>query len=224
MNPTKKFKPFAIGITFALAISLSACSGEDANLEQAAPPVSEAPSELPGTETDNTGEQPKEQPTDEPSATPSGDENANGMSEAAKLIGSIESLAKSGKVPGSDYAAHTALFDEIEQDWGKPDSNESAGKGLYAAYKKKGITFGYNKGMIVFDVRSYASELQSLALKDIEAALGQADEKTANGSDDIYTYEVNKRYQLKFIIPESTGKVNHISVYSPEDTKNNMAG
>ncbi|MGO4376576.1 DUF4309 domain-containing protein, partial [Paenibacillus sp. MCAF20] len=53
---------------------------------------------------------------------------------------------------------------------------------------------------------------------------GKADEQTKNGSDDIYTYEVNEQYQLKFVVSEKTGKVDHISVFSPQDTKNNMAG
>jgi plasmid maintenance system killer protein len=66
--------------------------------------------------------------------------------------------------------------------------------------------------------------LQTIAPKDIEAALGKADEKTVSGSDDIYTYQVNDQYQLKFAVSQSTGKVDHISVYSPEDAKNNMAG
>jgi hypothetical protein len=127
-------------------------------------------------------------------------------------------------VPGTDYAAHLALFDEIEKSWGKPDVNETAGKGIYATYKEKGITFGYNKGMKVFDVRSYADELHAITLKQIEQALGKPDETAVSGEDDIYVYQVNEQYQLKFIIPQSGKGVDHISVFSPSDAKNNMAG
>ncbi|WP_430153905.1 DUF4309 domain-containing protein [Paenibacillus algorifonticola] len=57
---------------------------------------------------------------------------------------------------------------------------------------------------------------------DIEKSLGN--ETATNGDDQIYMYEVNEQYQLKFIIPKSTGKVDHISVFCPLDAKNNMAG
>ncbi|HTG71119.1 MAG TPA: YjgB family protein [Candidatus Udaeobacter sp.] len=224
MNQTKRFKQFAISISFAIAISLTACSNNDTSADQTPPPSAEAPSVQPSSE-------PSVEPSTEPSAQPGNAANgndapepSNSSSEAAVTIGSLVELAKEGKVPNCSYAAHTALFDEIEQKWGKPDSNDSAGKGQYAVYEDKGITFGYNKGMLVFDVRSYDSMLQTIAPKDIEAALGKADEKTVSGSDDIYTYQVNDQYQLKFAVSQSTGKVDHISVYSPEDAKNNMAG
>lgn len=45
-----------------------------------------------------------------------------------------------------------------------------------------------------------------------------------NGNDKIYIYKVNDQFELKFVIPSSTGKVDHISVFSPEDSINNMAG
>ncbi|WP_138752417.1 DUF4309 domain-containing protein [Paenibacillus sinopodophylli] len=222
MNQTKRFKQFAIGISFALALSLTACSNEATNVE-ATQPVAEMPSEQPSTEP--TGA-PSPEPTLEP--TKDSEQSGNGAaehgSEMSTLIGSIYDLAKDGKVAGSEYAAHSSLFDEIELKWGKPETNESAGKGMYATYKDKGITFGYNKGMVVFDVRSYSDKLKNITLKDLDIALGTAEEKTVSGDDEIYTYEVNKQYQLKFVITKSTGKVDHISVYSADDTKNNMAG
>ncbi|CAM4192869.1 hypothetical protein FHS16_000195 [Paenibacillus endophyticus] len=225
MNQTKRFKQFAIGISFAIALSLTACSS-DANTNSTPPPATEMPSEQPNN---NATPEPSAEPSLEPSKEPeqSGDnhgDSAESGSEVGELIGSIYDLAKEGKVEGSDYAAHDALFDEIEKAWGKPDSNESAGKGIYATYKDKGVTFGYNKGMVVFDVRSYSPKLKQISLKDLEVALGTSEEKTVSGSDTIYTYEVNQQYQLKFAITKSSGKVDHISVYSEGDTKNNMAG
>lgn len=223
MNQTKRFKQFAIGISFAIALSLTACSNKDANADPTPPPATETPSEQPDTDT-------TAQPSAEPSVEPGKEGESNdsqdeaGGSEIGELIGSIYDQAKEGKILGIDYAAHSSHYDDIEKKWGKADTNESAGKGMYATYKDKGVAFGYNKGMIVFDVRSYADSLHAITLKDLEIALGTADEKTVSGSDTIYTYEVNKQYQLKFAIPESTGHVDHISVYSPDDTKNNMAG
>ncbi|OMF23063.1 hypothetical protein BK133_24795 [Paenibacillus sp. FSL H8-0548] len=220
MEHAKRFKYFAIGISFAIALSLTACSNEEADVT---PPASETvqPSHSPSTEPPGAPEA-----TAEPSkgAENTAGDPASAPDEVSQLISSIYKLSKEGKVAGSDYAAHTALFDEIEKKWGKADSNESAGKGIYATYEDRGITFGYNKGMIVFDVRSYADELQSITLKELEIALGSADEILANGTDDIFTYQVSEQYKLKFVIPKATGKVDHISVYSDADAKNNMAG
>jgi hypothetical protein len=219
LNQTKRFKQFAIGISFAIALSLTACSNNETSADPTPPPATEVPAE-----------QPSKEPSAEPSQQPdesAGSGNAGqevGGTKVSALISSIYDTAKVGRVPGSAYAAHDTLFDDIEKKWGEADSSGSAGKGIYAAYKDKGITFGYNKGMIVFDVRSYADELHAITLKDMEIALGSAEEKTVNGTDEIYTYQVNKQYQLKFIIPKETGKVDHISVFSPDDAKNNMAG
>lgn len=225
MNSSKNFKKFAVGIAFSVALALSACSNNGENGDQAEPVVTNAPSP-----TGQTSPSQDDMPSTEPSETPNGTSDQDGDNkpsddeEAAVTVGTIVQLAKEGKVPNCEYAAHTALYDDIEKKWGEADSNEAAGKGVYAEYKDKGIVFGYNKGMKVFDVRSYDSGLHAIALKDIEDALGKADETSRNGSDDIYTYDVSEQFQLKFVIPEKTGTVGHISVFSPQDAKNNMAG
>lgn len=144
--------------------------------------------------------------------------------ERSKLLNELLALAKQGNVPGVEYAAHSGMIDEVEAAWGEPDLKESAGKGVYSTYSKKNVVFGFNKGMKIFDVRSSAPELQSLTLKQIEAVLGKPDATAVNGEDNIYIYQANKQYQLKFIIPETAGTVNHISVFSEQDSINNMAG
>ncbi|MDH6374433.1 hypothetical protein M2444_006291 [Paenibacillus sp. PastF-3] len=141
-----------------------------------------------------------------------------------KQLQDLLELAKKGKVPGVEYAAHTGLIDEVEADWGKPDQQEPAGKGIYATYTDEHVVFGFNKGSLIFDVRSSDTALQKLTLKQIESTLGKPDDTKVNGEDKIYTYQANDQFQLKFIIPNSTGKVGHISVFSEQDSINNMAG
>lgn len=133
-------------------------------------------------------------------------------------------LAKEGKVPNVPFAAHTGDIEEIEKAWGKADKTEQAGNGMYATFTNKNVSFGFNKGSQVFDVRSYHAELKSITLQDIEKALGKPASVKINGEDKIYVYKVNNQFELKFIIPKSIGKVNHISVFSPEDSINKMAG
>uniref|UniRef100_UPI00403FB4E3 YjgB family protein n=1 Tax=Paenibacillus sp. FSL P2-0121 TaxID=2921626 RepID=UPI00403FB4E3 len=152
------------------------------------------------------------------------DSTSSNSQNSDKQLKELLELAKKGKVPGVKYAAHTGLIDEVEADWGKPDQQESAGKGIYATYTDKHVVFGFNKGSLIFDVRSSDSALQKLTLKQIEATLGKPDDTKVNGEDKIYTYQANDQYQLKFIIPSSTGTVDHISVFSEQDSFNNMAG
>lgn len=161
--------------------------------------------------------------TASPTETTKDTSNASSKDSEQQLKELLE-LAKKGKVPGVEYAAHIGLIDEVEADWGKPDQQESAGKGIYATYTDKHIVFGFNKGSLIFDVRSSDAALQKLTLKQIEGALGKPDVIKTNGEDQIYTYQVNEQYQLKFIIPKSTGTVDHISVFSEQDSFNNMAG
>ncbi|WP_405107869.1 DUF4309 domain-containing protein [Paenibacillus sp. FSL K6-1217] len=144
--------------------------------------------------------------------------------ERSKQLKELLELAKQGKVPGVEYAAHSGMIDEVEAAWGEPDLKESAGKGVYSTYSKRSVVFGFNKGMKIFDVRSSAPDLRNLTLEQIEEVLGKPDATTVNGEHNIYIYQANKQYQLKFIIPESTGTVDHISVFSEQDSINNMAG
>jgi len=145
-------------------------------------------------------------------------------SAAAKQLQELMKLAKEGKAPGIKYAAHVSLIDEVYKDWGKADKEDSVGSsGIYSTYAKKNAVIGWNKGSLIFDVRSSAPELQKLTLKDIEDTLGKPNDTKVNGDDKIYIYKANDQFELKFIIPKSIGKVDHISVFSPQDSINSMA-
>ncbi len=80
-------------------------------------------------------------------------------------------LAKEGKVPNVPFAAHTGDIEEIEKAWGKADKTEQAGNGMYATFTNKNVSFGFNKGSQVFDVRSYHAELKSITLQEIEKSI-----------------------------------------------------
>ncbi|WP_338044180.1 YjgB family protein [Paenibacillus oryzisoli] len=133
-------------------------------------------------------------------------------------------LAKSGKVNGIPFAANTGLTDNVEKTWGKADKTESAGSGLYATYSKKNAVIGFNKGSQIIDIRSNDPKLHTLTLSQIEQALGKPTDTKVNGDDTIYIYKASQEFQLKFIIPKSTGKVDHISVFDTIHSINNMAG
>ncbi|WP_235550023.1 YjgB family protein [Paenibacillus sp. Soil766] len=133
-------------------------------------------------------------------------------------------LAKSGKVNGIPFAANTGLTDDVDKSWGKADKSESAGSGIYATYTKKNAVIGFNKGSQIIDIRSNDPKLHTLTLSQIEQALGKPTDTKVNGDDTIYIYKASQEFQLKFIIPKSTGKVDHISVFDTIHSINNMAG
>lgn len=142
----------------------------------------------------------------------------------ADQINELLTLAKKGQAPGIPFAARDSLIDDVEKAWGKADKTDSAGKGIYAVYAKHDAVFGFNKGSQIFDVRSSDAKLRKLTLLEIEQTLGKPSSTAKNGDDTIYVYQASEDFQLKFVIPKSTGTVDHISVFSEKDSVNNMAG
>ncbi|QGQ99139.1 DUF4309 domain-containing protein [Paenibacillus psychroresistens] len=215
-----QFKIIASSVLIASTMMLTACSSSS-------PAATTVPTAT-ATPIASVSPSPTSIPTSSPTIAPKPiavtPAPATATDAANKQIKALFELAKKGLIPDVKFAAHIGLFDEVEEAWGKADKTEGAGKGIYATYSKRNVVIGFNKGMKIFDVRSNAANLQKLTLKQIENALGKPNNTTVNGDDTIYIYKVNDQYQLKFIIPKSTGKVDHISVYSPQDTINNMAG
>ncbi|GAB6437127.1 MULTISPECIES: YjgB family protein [Bacillus] len=211
-------------LAFTCIFALAACKGADEKKE------TNLTSENSKSEQNNSSEEKKEpeaKSNNEESTKPQTDESQKDSVINQKSINDVKELfelAKEGKVPNVPFAAHTGDIEEIEKAWGKADKTEQAGNGMYATFTTKNVSFGFNKGSQVFDVRSYHAELKSITLQNIEKALGKAASVKVNGEDKIYVYKVNNQFELKFIIPKSTGKVNHISVFSPEDSINKMAG
>ncbi|PHC83835.1 hypothetical protein COF42_22665 [Bacillus wiedmannii] len=211
-------------LAFTCLLALVACKGTDE--KKATNPTSENSK----NEQNNSSEEKKEleaKSNNEGSTKSGTDSRSKDTVINQKSINHVKELfelAKEGKVPNIPFAAHTGDIEEIEKAWGKADKTEQAGNGMYATFINKNVSFGFNKGSQVFDVRSYHAELKSITLQDIEKALGKPTSVKVNGEDKIYVYKVNNQFELKFIISESTGKVNHISVFSPEDSINKMAG
>lgn len=211
-------------LAFTCLFALAACKGTDEQKETS------RTSENSKNEHNNSAEEKKESDakSNNEGSTKSGTDSSSKDTvinqKSINHVKELFELAKEGKVPNVPFAAHTGDIEEIEKAWGKADKTEQAGNGMYATFTNKNVSFGFNKGSQVFDVRSYHAELKSITLQDIEKALGKPTSVKVNGEDKIYVYKVNNQFEMKFIIPESTGKVNHISVFSPEDSINKMAG
>lgn len=230
---TTEFRTLAGLMLLAGMLGLAACDSSDNKEALSASPTAAAVTPAPATVQPEGSASPDQAAPTAAVASPSaaateaaGAATANPATpqDSSKQLKELLQLAEQGKVPGVEYAAHNSMIDDVKAAWGEPDTEEPAGKGMYAVYNDKHVVVGYNKGSKIFDVRSSAAELQKLTLKEIEKVLGKPNRTTVNGSDKIYIYQAGKRYDLKFIIPESSGTVDHISVFSEMDSINNMAG
>lgn len=228
------FKKASYGFALASVLVLAACSsggsasssGNDApSSSSSASASASAPASPSASAGSGTGSAASPSASTPASASASASAAPTKISaEVAAQVKALMKLAKEGKAPGIPYVAHDSLIDDVQKDWGKADSTDSAGKGIYAVYGKHHAAFGYNKGSQIFDIRSSDAKLQKLTLLQIEQTLGKPSSTTKNGDDTIYVYEAGKEFQLKFVIPKSTGKVDHISVFSKTGSFNNMAG
>jgi PBP1b-binding outer membrane lipoprotein LpoB len=221
-NKVKVYPMILVGM-----LMFTACSStEKPATNTATPSTSPSATSSPLVSATPTPESPVSS-TPEPTANPvenvKPSPSAANSNTASKQIKDMLELAKSGKIDGITFAAKTSLIDDVEKSWGKADKKEAAGSGFYATYAKKNADFGYNKGSQIFDIRSSDPKLKTITLSQIEQALGKPTDTKMNGDDTIYIYKASDVFQLKFIIPKSTGKVDHISVFDEKDSVNNMA-
>ncbi|WP_103109611.1 YjgB family protein [Brevibacillus reuszeri] len=161
---------------------------------------------------------------------PEGNKNLMLYGSNADMLKDLRELAKNGQTFGSSYRVEKDVFDEIEKVLGKPN-NISTIKGItYNTYRDLGLVFAFNKGMQVVDIRSYDPRLQAISLAEVNQALGEPQSKTTLNGETIYTYKVNDKYELKIIFTgvidkkKSTLYIDHVNIYYPRGTINNMAG
>ncbi|MEH7355512.1 DUF4309 domain-containing protein [Neobacillus drentensis] len=134
---------------------------------------------------------------------------------SSKLINEILGWAGKGMVKDCPFNALDSTMEQVKSEWGEPDTVDTAGFGFYAAYNKKNIVLGYNKGGEIFDVRSYANDLKDISDQMVVKTLGQPAEVKDNNNENIYVYEVKQDIQLKIIILKSSKTIDHISVFHP---------
>ena len=132
------------------------------------------------------------------------------------LLNEIMDQAQNGMTVGSQINVMDSKMEQVKAEWGEPDKLDQAGKGSYATYDEKNFAVGFNESGEIFDVRSYANDLIKLTPALINDSLGQPDQVRKTNSEEIYVYVLNHLIELKFIIPNNSKAVHHISVYNPE--------
>lgn len=194
-----------------IALPAAGCSKADKNIQP-------GPSET-GRKAPATGQTPSKN-----------DQESSRQKEADRLLQEIEKAAREGKVPGCEYAVKTSVVDQVEKAWGKPDKNEyiAAAKGTFATYTSRGIVIGSNKGMQIFDLRSYDPDLKIIRPSDLTRVYGQADMKRAYGDEQMIGYQMGAEFRLRFIFPAATKAdpdpgLDHLSILYPAGSVNSMA-
>ncbi|OCT13638.1 hypothetical protein A8709_18790 [Paenibacillus pectinilyticus] len=135
-----------------------------------------------------------------------------------KQIKELFELVKKGKVPDVAFAVHTNRIDEVRQAWGPADTQKSLGNGLiYDSFNVKHTVIGYNKGSQIFEIQSSLPAIQKWNIQRIELMLGKPTDTKVGQDSSIYIYAANDQFQLKLVVMNATGYVDHLSVLSPKD-------
>ncbi|GGB69333.1 polysaccharide deacetylase family protein [Fictibacillus barbaricus] len=129
-----------------------------------------------------------------------------------RLIRRILDLASKGMVPDSDFKLSDHIK-EVHNKWGDPSKTDRYKEYFYENYSNRTITFGYSGDGEIFDIRSYNKELGTLTFGDITSSIGKPEYSRNVNNELIYGYRLQDGIELKFIVPERTGKVDHISIY-----------
>ncbi|MGE5391611.1 MAG: YjgB family protein [Deltaproteobacteria bacterium] len=191
---------------------------------------------LPLTGCNNNKEQPAPSKTGDNAVTqektPSapGDPEKKRQQKATVLLQDIEKQARQGKVPGCDYAVKTAVLEDVLKAWGQPDKSEylPAAKGTFVTYSGHGIVLGYNKGMQVFDIRSYDKELNVIGPSDLIRVYGKAAVTRSFDDQQMIGYVVSDEFRIRFIFPAPTKSepdpgLDHLAILYPAGSVNSMA-
>ncbi|WLD93602.1 beta-N-acetylhexosaminidase [Alkalihalobacillus sp. AL-G] len=144
-------------------------------------------------------------------------------SDPESIVRDILSLSKKGKVLHAPFMAGSTEIQAVQDKWGEPDRTDEFPNGFYVNYPDHHVTLGY-KDDLIFDIRSFHSELQTIQLNEIKEVSGEPDEvryyKDETHDQIILVYQVNSMYQLKWVLPKPTDSepdpnVHHVSVYTP---------
>jgi hypothetical protein len=146
------------------------------------------------------------------------------------LLTNIMQLAKQGKVINCEFPAKTTVIDTVAKKWGNADKTDwvPAAKGNYATYSKHAAVFGFNKGLQIFEVRTFDKQLSQLTLSKVKQVFGTPAYDVKNNGEEIIGYTSGPEFKLLLVFsePSSTNPdpgVDHYSVLYPQGTVNSMA-
>lgn len=231
------FKKMAICLIIVVLgpLFLTACSGQTKPGEQGNNSYMTSPPNSQQQLQQTSGLEPETDPgvnpkTDSNPATPPNNPSSQTTENERALLQQIKQSAKFGKIINCEFAAKTTIFDEVEKLWGKPKSMDwvAAARGYYATYPGRDIVFGFNKGSQIFEVRSFAQQIQKLSLSEVQEFFGVPPYNVKVNGELIIGYKINEEFKLEFVFPEPTNKnpdplLDHYLVLYPRGTVNYMS-
>jgi peptidoglycan-N-acetylglucosamine deacetylase len=135
-----------------------------------------------------------------------------------KVIKQTLNFATKGMVQDSNFRLLDSI-DEVHKSWGNPSKTDVYKEYHYDEYSDRNFVFGYSADGEIFDIRSYNKEFRTLTTTEMISSIGKPS-YTRNGNDEkIYGYKLKDDIELKFIVSDFTGKVDHISVYMPVENE-----
>ncbi len=139
-------------------------------------------------------------------------------------------LAKQGKVINCNFAAKTTNMDAVSKQWQQADKSIyiASAKGTYATYGHHNMVFGYNKGLQIFEVRSYDTRLKNISLSKVKQVLGTPAYDSKTSSEEIIGYKAGTEFKIEMVFLRPTANntnpvIDHYNVLYPNGTINSMA-
>ncbi|HEX3011845.1 MAG TPA: M56 family metallopeptidase [Syntrophomonadaceae bacterium] len=149
---------------------------------------------------------------------------------AAVLLLNMMQLAKQGKVINCEFAVKTSNFGDVQNKWGQADNTAwvQAAKGTYSTYSKKNVAFGWNKGMQIFEVRSFDRRFKTITLAKVKEVLGTPAYDSKTNNQEIIGYKAGTEFKIEMVFnqPKSNEPnlvMVHYNVLFPSGTVNSMA-
>lgn len=142
----------------------------------------------------------------------------------------IMQLAKQGKVINCEFSDKANVIEDAKKKWGEPDKTDwvPEAKGNYATYSKHNVVFGFNKGSLIFEVRSFDSKIKKIPLSKVKDVFGTPAYDVKSNGEEIIGYVAGAEFKILFVFPQPTSKnkdplLDHYSVLYPKGTVNLMA-
>lgn len=139
-------------------------------------------------------------------------------------------LAKQGKIINCNFTAKTTNMDTVIKEWQQADKSVyvTAAKGTYATYGYHNVVFGYNKGLQIFEARSYDARLKNISLTKVKQVLGTPAYDSKTSSEEIIGYKAGTEFKIEmvFSLPTTSNPnpaIDHYNVLYPRGTVNSMA-
>lgn len=188
-----------------------------------------SPSPNSSSEKDTTAQLPQSPQTQSSSqSSPSTSDQTTDTTQA--LLLNMRQLAEQGKVINSDFAVKTTVFEDIKKRFGEPEKTDwvPAAKGTYVTYSDQALVFGFNKGMQIFEVRSFDQQLQKISLAKTKEVYGAPAYDVKAKGEEIIGYSAGQEFKIELVFSEPTNNtlnphLDHYLILYPQGTVNSMA-